>query len=463
MTTTTRRHLPSWRVEELKTTLWLVPAICIAAAMVLFLITYNLDEAAYKGSLQLPWWIRTGSADAGRSVLIGIAAAVITVVGLVFSITIVALTLASQQFGPRMLRSFIRDAGTQFTLGIFVSSFVYSLLALGSITAQPAGDFVPHISITVAELLMCVDIIVLIYFIHHVAKTIQLPEVIARIARDLGRAIDDSFPERIGAAAPNSARIAASELDALNDKLASEGVPVPARRSGYLQIVGYGQLIDIAERADGVIHLSYRVGHFVHAGRPLAVVWPASAAPQVSRALDKAHITGPYRTYAQDPVFPIDQLAEIGIRALSPAVNDTFTALTCIDWLAEGLCNISGRVIAEGVYRDRRGRVRLVEMGQSYDRMVNRAFDKIRQSSRAMPAVLIRLIDSLTYVVEYSTSAVQRDTLLRQGEMILTVARDSVTEENDLADIVSRHDRLVRTAAELEEGERLPRVWNGDR
>jgi uncharacterized membrane protein len=448
----------------LKTTLWLVPAVCIAAAVVLFLITYNLDEAVYTGSLKLPWWIRTGSADAGRSVLIGIAAAVITVVGLVFSITIVALTLASQQFGPRMLRSFIRDAGTQFTLGIFVGSFVYSVLALGSITAQQAGDFVPHISITLAELLMCVDIIVLIYFIHHVARTIQLPEVIARIARDLSRAIDESFPERIGdAAAPGGQDTEpAGELDHLLAEMERDGVQVPARRSGYLQIVGYGQLVDIAERAEGVVHLSYRVGHFVHAGRPLAVVWPASAAPQVSTALDKAHITGPYRTFAQDPVFPIDQLAEIGIRALSAAVNDTFTALTCIDWLAEGLCNISGRVIAEGVYRDRRGHIRLVEMGQSYERMVNRAFDKIRQSSRAMPAVIIRLVDSLTYVVEYSTSPSQRVALLRQGEMIMTLARETVAEENDLADIVFRHERLVRTAAELESGERKPRVWNGD-
>ena len=127
--------------------------------------------------------------------LIAIAAAVITVVGVVFSITILALTLASQQFGPRMMRNFVRDIGNQLTLGVFVGTFVYAVLALGSITSDPRGDFVPHLSITVAEALLLVDLAVLIYFIHHIAKSIQLPEVIAGIARDLLGAIDAEFPE----------------------------------------------------------------------------------------------------------------------------------------------------------------------------------------------------------------------------------------------------------------------------
>ena len=126
--------------------------------------------------------------------LIAIAAAVITVVGVVFSITILALTLASQQFGPRMMRNFVRDIGNQLTLGVFVGTFVYSVLALVTITSNPHGDFVPHLSITVAEALLVVDIGVLIYFIHHIAKSIQLPEVIAGIARDLTPAIDAEFP-----------------------------------------------------------------------------------------------------------------------------------------------------------------------------------------------------------------------------------------------------------------------------
>src|SRR5665213_1956036 len=186
--------LPSWRWEALRTTFWLVPTILVVVATLLFLVTFRIDLAAYDHRLTLPFWIRTGSADAGRQVLIAIAAAVITVVGVVFSITILALTLASQQFGPRMMRNFVRDWGNQLTLGVFVGTFVYSVLALGSITSSPHRSFVPHLSITVAEALLLVDLGVLIYFIHHIAKSIQLTEVIAGIARDLSRAIDAEFP-----------------------------------------------------------------------------------------------------------------------------------------------------------------------------------------------------------------------------------------------------------------------------
>src|SRR6201995_5851973 len=181
-----RRNLPSWRWEELRTTLWVVPCILVVVSVLLFIATFEVDVAAFHHDISLPIWIRIGTADAERQVLIAIAAAVITVIGVVFSITILALTLASQQFGPRMMRNFIRDLGNQVTLGVFVGTFVFAVLALGSIT----GDFVPHASITVAEALLLVDIAVLIYFIHHIAKSIQLPEVIAGIARDLMRSID---------------------------------------------------------------------------------------------------------------------------------------------------------------------------------------------------------------------------------------------------------------------------------
>ena len=153
-----------------------------------------------------------------------------------------------------------------------------------------------------------------------------------------------------------------------------------------------------------MIRLEHRPGHYLADGRALAMVWPRGAAHEVALALSKAHVTGPHRTLVQDPVFAIDQLVEIAIRALSAAVNDTFTALTCIDWLSAGLGRVSGRVLDEGVYRDGTGNVRLIESDPSYARMVNRSFDKIRQAARGMPAVLIRLIDSLGSIMLDTTS-----------------------------------------------------------
>src|ERR1700733_6899663 len=179
-----------WRSDVLRTNLWLVPSIEVLAAIVLFGATTALDRAAYHGVFGLPPWVISGTADGAREILTAIAAAVITVVGVVFSIILVTLTLASTQFGPRMLRNFIRDRGTQLTLGTFVATFVYAVLVLVSIGPGPHGNFVPHIGVTTTLGLMVLELGVLIYFINHTATSIQLPQVIASIARDLSEAID---------------------------------------------------------------------------------------------------------------------------------------------------------------------------------------------------------------------------------------------------------------------------------
>jgi uncharacterized membrane protein len=439
-----RLRRANWQREELRTTLWLVPSLLVVASIGLFAITFAFDVAAYHRHLTYPSFIRTLGADAAREILTAIAAAVITVVGVVFSITILALTLASQQFGPRMMRNFVRDVGNQVTLGVWVATFVYAVLALGSITTGTGrlGNFVPDLSVTVAEALLFVDVAVLIYFIHHIAKSIQLPEVIAGIARDLRSAVDAEFPHRAGSAAPVEL-VDAEQLAHLTALLDAEGVTIPALESGYLQFVAFGQLVRIAEGAGAVIRLAHRPGHFVVAGRPLGTVIPAAAAPQVEQALARSHVTGPHRTLIQDPVFAIDQLVEIAVRALSPAVNDPFTALTCIDWLSAGLSEISGRVLSEGIYRDRGDEIRLIEFAPSYERMVNRAFDKIRQAGGDMPAVVIRLLDAIRYVVEHTTEPPQREVLRRQADMILRAADSAVSEPNDVADIRRRYDGLV--------------------
>src|SRR5579863_4876333 len=178
-----------WRREVLRTNLWFVPGIEVIASVALFAGTSLLDQAAYRGVFGYPSWVISGTAGTAQQILTSIAAAVITVVGVVFSIILVTLTLASTQFGPRMLRNFIRDRGTQLTLGTFVATFVYAVLVLVSIGPGARGDFVPHIGVTVTLALMVADLAVLIYFIHHTATAIQLPQVIASIARDLTEAV----------------------------------------------------------------------------------------------------------------------------------------------------------------------------------------------------------------------------------------------------------------------------------
>ncbi|MGZ4764741.1 MAG: DUF2254 domain-containing protein [Ilumatobacteraceae bacterium] len=436
------RRLPrpsAWRRDTLRTNLWLVPTLEVVVAAGLFIATYEVDQAAYHGHLTLPSWVNNGSADAARQILTAIAAAVITVVGLVFSITIVALTLTSTQFGPRMLRNFIRDIGTQITLGTFVATFVYAVLSLGAIAHGSRGDFVPHLSITVALLLVLASLGVLIFFIHHVAKSIQLPEVIASIAAELAVAID---AEAITSGGLSALEAGPSPAE-LQRRLVESGTSIPAPHSGYLQFVAYDVLAGIAAESEAVVRLLYRPGHFVVEGLPLATVWPAEAAGAVQRNLERAHFTGPHRTLAQDLSFAIDQLVEIAIRALSPAVNDTFTAITCVDWLSDGLCKITANWNPRLVHRDGRGHVRIIAADVRYERFVERAFDKIRQASRGVPAIMIRQLDALAKILTFAVNDAQRAALLDQAEMILRSSEDSVPEESDRRDVRRRYDLVA--------------------
>jgi uncharacterized membrane protein len=437
-------HLSEWRREALRTNLWLVPTAQVLTAVALFVLTYAVDWAAYKHRLDLPLWVNAGGADAARQILTGIAAAVITVVGLVFSIVIVALTLTSTQFGPRMLRNFIRDRGTQVTLGTFVATFVYAVLTLGSVGHGARGDFVPHLSITVTLTLVLASLGVLIYFIHHVATSIQLPEVIAGIARDLSAAIDVAVASdnRRGSQQAERGMSVAEVLARLDE----DGAMVPAPTSGYLQFVVYDSLVDIASESGAVIQLLNRPGHFIVAGLPLARVWPRDAADSVAHRLARSHATGSHRTLTQDLAFAIDQLVEIAIRALSPAVNDTFTALTCVDWLGDALCKLSARWQPTTARRDRSGDIRVITADLPYERFVERAFDKIRQASRGMPAVMIRQLDALSKIIEHATTAEQRDVLVAQADMIWRSSEASLPEEADRLD-VRRHYDAARAAA----------------
>jgi len=442
-----------WRREVLRTSLWLVPAIEVVGAVALFAGTLLLDRAAYRGVFAVPPWVISGTADAARQILTAIAAAVITVVGVVFSIILVTLTLASTQFGPRMLRNFIRDRGTQLTLGTFVATFVYAVLVLVSIGPGPHGDFVPHIGVTVTLGLMVADLGILIYFIHHTAISIQLPQVIASIARDLAAAIETQGGSD-GGPGP-AARLARGPSSAeLLSLMETSGGVVRAPASGYLQFIRHRILVRFAAKAGAVVSLDYRPGHFIVQGQPFARVWPPEAVTRVSDALGRAHVTGPYRTLSQDVSFGVDQLVEIAIRVLSPAVNDTFTALTCIDWLGDNLCKIISRWHPARVHRDEQGFVRVVAAQPGYERLVQRAFEKIRQSSQGMPAVMIRELEALAKIMAETSSAGQRRVLVDQAAMIERASERSVPEAADRADIRARYEALLTIEAGLASRER---------
>ena len=428
-----------WRREALRTNLWIVPALETLAVLLLFATTYAVDRAAYEGAVQLPSWVLSGTADAARNILATVAASTITVVGIVFSITIVALTLASTQFGPRMLRNFVRDRGTQLTLGTFVATFCYAVITLVAVGGGPHGDFVPHLSITVTLLLTLADVGVLIYFLNHIATMIQLPVVIAGIAATLASEI--AAQDRGAAFGVGTKRGPSPEE--LVARLAESGVPIRTPRSGYLQVIRHETLLKIASAADAVIQLPYRPGHFMVSGQVIAWVWPPDAAEAVEKSLALGHVAGAYRTIAQDISFGFDQLVEIALRALSPAVNDTFTALTCVDWIADCLCRISTSWRPQRIRRDAEGQIRVIAYQADFDRLVARAFEKIRQAAAGMPAIMIRQFDALAKIIEQTPDRARRTVLIREAEAIQRANLATVADPADRNDVTQRYEAVI--------------------
>lgn len=440
-----------WRRDQLRTNLWLVPTLEMFAAAVLFVSTGAIDHKVYRDRIDLPSWVITGSADAAREILASIANAVITVVGIVFSITIVTLTLASTQFGPRMLRNFIRDRGTQLTLGTFVATFVYCILVQVSIGPGDHGDYVPHVSITTTFLLVLIDLVMLIYFIHHIATQIQLSQVVARIAKDLAQAVELQSIDNPDADAIRPAE--ARSLNELMTTIENSGAVIRTPKSGYLQFVRHNKLVQVAAKADVVLRLPHPPGHFLVEGREMATVWPPEAADRVTRYLERAQVIAPHRTLTQDVAFGIDQLVEIAIRALSPSVNDTFTAITCVDWLGDCVCKIARIWAPSQVHRDRSGAIRVIAAQVGFDRFVVWAFDKIRHASVGIPAVMIRQLEALTAIMEQITDTGQAGVLMDQATMISRAGAESLSEESDRADVQRRYSAFVSVFGRLSHGQ----------
>jgi uncharacterized membrane protein len=315
---------------------------------------------------------------------------------------------------------------------------------------------VPHVSVTVTLGLMVADLAVLIYFIHHTAVSIQLSQVIASIAADLAEAIE----EQGGGQEPAAQEKGPTARELLARAEAGGGVLL-APASGYLQFIKHQALVKLAAEADAVISLEHRPGHFVVRGHRFATVWPPEAAPLVRKALGRAHIVGPYRTLSQDVSFGIDQLVEIATRALSAAVNDTFTVLTCIDWLGENLCKIVNRWHPARVHRDEQGFIRVIAAEPAYERLVQRSFEKIRQASPGQPAIMIRQLEALARIMAETTSDGQRRVLLEQAAMIDRACDRSVPEAADRADIRRRYEAILTLEARLTSNGQGARIQGG--
>lgn len=427
------------------------------SAVGLAIVTLTFDYA-----LTLPRLARVGGVfaagpEGARAVLAAIAGSMVTVASLVFSMTLVTLQLASSQLGPRLIARFMRDRINQVVLGTFIATFLYALLVLQTVTESGAQPFVPHLSLTVALALTLLSLGWLVYFIHHVADSIQADTVIAGVAADLAHALDHLHPRL---AADGGAVAATAPVPA--DVLSNPATPVPAAHGGYVQAIDTQALARLARQHDLVIEMLRRPGHFVIVGRPLMRAWPAARVCEevIEAAADKV-VLGPKRTPTQDLEFLIDTLVEIAVRALSPGINDPRTAMTCIDRLAEALAHFMRTGSKPPLINDEDGALRLILHPTTLDGAIDGAFNQIRQAATGHVAVLIRMIGALGELADSAVTAEQRSAVARHADMVRRACRRSIVEPEDRADVeraLRRLDAALAARSEAGAGSRTPSV-----
>ena len=396
--------------------LWRIPLRISLGAIALFGLTLTPDILDAYGIIHIPSWLTMGSIDDARAILSAMMGAVATVLALIFSVALLVLSMVATLFGPRLLYRFLQDWVTQTTIGMFMGTFIYVCLCFLVTHSDASSHFIPQVSLMTSWLLVVGSFSFLVFYSHRIATSIQNPDMIARI-------VDDLYPAVVGA----HERTVGEGTGALPDdeallERAEAGASVPCPKSGYQQPLDHGALVAAARDAGALVVLRFRPGQFVLRGEELASIVPASSGPSLEAAIDRAAVIGRHRTLTQDSEFAIAQIVEIAIRALSPAINDTFTGVACVDWLADALLVLTEKPPIEGNWYDTTGELRVWIPAIRIERLAKLAFDQIRQASATTPAVLIRQLEVIRRLAPRMSEATRR-ALADQADAI----RDTAT------------------------------------
>lgn len=387
-------------------------------------------------------WPRIFGAGAvgARGLLATIATSMITVAGVVFSSTLIALSLASSQYSSRVLRNFMSDRRTQSVLGAFVGIFAYCLVVLRTIRGGDEGAFVPSLAVLGGLLLGFVGIAVFIFFIHHISRSIQASHILAAVSAETLQTVDQLFPEGAPGEDHSTAPAPMGATQAWH--------PLVAAKTGYVQSLDTDGLLDFACGRQSVVRMEARVGQFVLEDMPLVSLRGTPPTDDDNRRLTGLIAVGRQRTAKEDVAFGIRQLVDVALRALSPGMNDTTTAVMCIDHLTAILARLADRRI-ESRYRSADGEVRLLTRGPTYADFIGESFDQIRQNGAGNVAVLESLLCSLERLASRTTGPSRRQVLREHAFAVAELGEQSVPAPRDRQRVeagAARVNALLRDA-----------------
>ncbi|MFL0357515.1 DUF2254 domain-containing protein [Erythrobacter sp. GH1-10] len=425
---------------------WFYPALFAILAALLAFGTVWLDRNGYGAFLSEAQWLVPVGPSGASDILSVMAAAMIGVASTVFSITLVAVTYASGNYGPRLLTNFLEDKGNQVSLATFICTFVYALIVLRSVRAGdelPAGvgaesattlpGFAPQLSLLGAYILVGLCVAVLVFFLNHVPSSIRINKVLESIGTRLLDAVRDAYP------------VEDSFADAREPQ---GGEPLPATATGYVQLIDFEDLVKTARKHDCTLSLRVRTGDFVHPGLPLLDV-KGCAVDDIEASVREDFTLGSVRTPEQDPQFLIDELVEIGLRALSPGINDPFTAITALHWLGAAISEIGRRDLRKTVCDDDADDCPVIPRSDGFDHFVARGFGSIRGGVATSPVAALVMLDTISNAAIPIVHDGRRQMLIDEGRQLMEQAKIDL-KGPDLAKVRERFDRFERTFGETE-------------
>lgn len=420
---------------------WFYPALFAAAGLLLALLLVHIDRMGAAEFVSDWKWVSPARPDGASNMLTVLAGSMIGVASTVFSITIAAVAYASGTYGPRILTNFMEDKGNQLSLATFVGTFVYAITVLRSVrsedeaslfvqdaTATAAPGFVPQLSLLVAFFMMICAVAVLVYFLHHIPSSIRINSVIEGIGDRLLREIPQRFPD-FGEAEPAKGE-------------PPEGGKIGSDTTGYLRVIDFESLREIARKHDIRFWLFVRTGDFVYPGKPVIGLSRASVPDEACREVMECFAVGASRTPEQDLEFPIDELVEIALRALSPGINDPFTAITATHWLSAATIELGRRSLVDQEAEPDDEDDCVFPLRDGFDHFLERGFGAARSALASNRMAALVTLESLAAAIDSVEGAVRPSMLRREAARLVEQAEFSL-EGPDLQDVRARYRDVI--------------------
>jgi uncharacterized membrane protein len=427
--------------SRLRSHVLFIPGAIVLASVAGAVVMVEIDRLIEHESLRrIPWLFRAGAGGA-RDVLQTVATSVIQLAAITFSVTIVALALRSQQFGPRLLRNFITDKVNQGVLGVFLGTFAYSLLVLravrdlGEDADIDAETFIPLLAVTASILLALLCLALFVVFVDRVVSAIQANSIIHEAATETHRSISRLFPEPMG----HGPSRADEELED-EDLPMDDPVPVQAPKTGYIESIDLDVLMNVARETDLRLRMEAAIGGFVVDGTTMLTASPSERVDdEVVGQLRDAYTIMRHRSIRHDPEFGIRQIVDVAVKALSPSDNDPTTACTSLDYLAALLIHLGAREIPSRLRRDDEGRTRVLALGPTFQSMADLALSQIREHGETDVAATIQLLDTIARIATEVRQPSHREVL---AEHVRKTARGADRNFRDPADRQAVNGRI---------------------